>query len=146
LACCASSLRRAVPPLVIGVLLSTAAACSGTPRIRIDEPEAKLSPMLVGVCSIFMKIANPGDGDDALVDVQADVPGAVTQLHAMRDGKMVEAGKLVVPANGTLELRPGGPHVMVFNLPKGSGAGYEFTLRLRFRTSGEKRTSVVIRG
>jgi hypothetical protein len=93
-----------------------------------------------------MTIANPGDGDDALVEARADVPGAVTQIHAVRDGRMVQSKKVVVPAGGVLELKPGGLHIMVFNLPKDSGAGYEFTLHLRFEKSGEKRTSVTISG
>ncbi len=127
-------------------IASTSAGCSGAPLIRIDAPDARLSPMLEGVCSVFMTIANPGTGDDALVDARADVPGAVTQIHAVRDGRMVESKKLVVPAGGALELKPGSLHIMVFNLPKDSGAGFEFTLRLRFERSGEKQTSVRIRG
>jgi copper(I)-binding protein len=59
---------------------------------------------------------------------------------------MVESGKLVVPANGVLELKPGGLHIMVFDMPKSTAAGDEFTLRLRFERSGERITSVRIRG
>ncbi len=137
---------RLAPRLAAGAIAWMVAGCSGAPLVRIEAPEARLSPMLEGVCSIFMTIANPGTGDDALVDARADVPGAVTQIHAVRDGRMVESTKLVVPAGGALELKPGGLHIMVFNLPKDSGAGFEFTLRLRFERSGEKRTSVRIRG
>ena len=132
-------------PLLAAVAIASA-GCSGAPLIRIDAPEARLSPMLEGVCSIFMTIANPGTGDDALVDARADVPGAVTQIHAVRDGRMVESKKLVVPAGGALELKPGSLHIMVFNLPKDSAAGFEFTLHLRFERSGEKLTSVRIIG
>lgn len=135
--------RRFASLIAIGAL---AAGCSGSPLIRIDAPEARLSPMLAGVCSIFMTIANRGDGDDALVEARAEVPGSVTQIHAVRDGRMVESQKLVVPAGGVLELKPGGLHIMVFNLPKDSGAGFEFTLHLRFQRSGEQRTSVRIHG
>jgi copper(I)-binding protein len=35
---------------------------------------------------------------------------------------------------------------MVFNLPRDAREGAELTLRLRFETSGEKRTSVRIHG
>ncbi|HET8538513.1 MAG TPA: copper chaperone PCu(A)C [Anaeromyxobacter sp.] len=132
--------------LAIGALSSLCAGCSGAPLIRIDAAEARTSPMLQGVCSVFMKISNPGDGDDALVEARADVPGAVTQIHAVRDGRMVQREKLVVPAGGVLELKPGGLHIMVFNLPKDGGAGYEFTLHLRFQRSGERRTTVRIVG
>ncbi len=132
--------------IAIGALSAICAGCSGTPLIRIDAPEARLSPMLAGVCSVFMTIANRGDGDDALVEARAEVPGAVTQIHAVRDGRMVESKKLVVPAGGALELKPGSLHIMVFNLPKDSGAGFEFTLHLRFQRSGEKQASVRITG
>lgn len=146
MSCSTWKLRHVASWIALGTLASAAAGCSGTPRIRIDQAEARLSPMLDGVCSVFLTIANPGDGDDALVEALVDLPGAVAQLHAIRDGRMAESGKLVVPANGALELKPGGLHIMVFNLPKGSGAGSEFTLRLRFERSGEKRTSVKIIG
>ncbi len=138
--------RRFASRLAIAAATALLAGCSGTPLIRIDAPEARLSPMLASACSIFMTIANPGDGDDALVEARADVPGAVTQIHALRDGRMVESDKLVVPARGALQLKPGGLHIMVFNLPKDSGAGFEFTLHLRFQRSGEKRASVRIVG
>ncbi len=138
--------RRFAPLIALGAVAALGGGCSGSPLIRIDGAEARLSPMLGGACSIFMTIANPGDGDDALVDARADVPGAVTQIHAVRDGRMVESKKLVVPAGGALELKPGSLHIMVFNLPKDSSAGFEFTLRLRFQRSGEKLTSVRIVG
>ncbi len=138
--------RRFASLIAVGALAAISAGCSGTPLIRIDAPDARLSPMLAGACSIFMTIANPGDGDDALVDARADVPGAVTQIHAIRDGRMVSSEKLVVPARGALELKPGGLHIMVFNLPKDSGAGFEFTVHLRFQRSGEKAASVRISG
>ncbi len=138
--------RRSASLAAIGAVAALLAGCSGDPLIRIDAPEARLSPMLAGACSIFMTIANPGDGDDALVEARADVPGAVTQIHAVRDGRMVESKKLVVPAKGALELRPGGLHIMVFNLPKDTAAGYEFVLHLRFQRSGERQASVKITG
>jgi copper(I)-binding protein len=131
---------------LLAALSSGIGACSRAPRIAIAGQEARLSPALVGVCSVFMKIENPGNGDDALVDARAEVPGTVTQIHDVRDGKMVKSDKIRVPARAVVEMRPGGLHIMVFNLPKDTGKGYEFTLRLVFETSGEKRTSVKISG
>lgn len=136
-------LRRLVPLLAAAAL---SAGCTGTPRLRIDGAEARLAPALPGACSIFMTIANAGDGDDALLDAQVDLPGAVTQIHAVREGRMVKSDRFVIPAKGVLELAPGGSHIMVFHLPEGSAVGGEFTLRLRFETSGEQRTSVRIGG
>lgn len=140
----ASSRRKPGPLASLLALAASAAACSGTPRIRVEDAEARLSPMFSGVASIFMTIANAGDGDDVLLEAQVDAPGAIAQIHAVRDGRMVESGRLVVPANGSLALRPGGLHVMVFNLPRSLGPGDALALRLRFETSGETRTSVTI--
>ncbi len=136
------SLRRLAVPLAAGVL-----ACSGgAPRIEIERPEAKLSPALVGVCAVFLRIVNAGDGPDALLDARVGVPGAVAQLHGFRDGRMVKAERLAVPARGALELRPGGPHIMVFGLSADPPASCELPLVLRFARSGERTTSVRLSG
>jgi len=135
------SLRRLAPLLAAGAL-----ACSGTPRIEIERPEAKISPALVGVGAIFMRIANAGDGADALLGARVELPGTVTQLHAVREGRMVESERLVVPARGALELKPGGPHIMVFRLPEDPGAACELGLVLRFEVSGERRARVRMTG
>lgn len=100
--------------------------------------------MVKGVCSIFLRIANAGDGDDTLLGAAVDVPGTITEVHEIRDGRMVRAERTPVPAREVVELRPGGLHIMVFNLPREVGAGHELGLRLVFATSGERRASVRI--
>jgi copper(I)-binding protein len=132
--------------LLLAIAASAASGCSRAPRIEISGQKARLSPALLGVCSVFLRIANPGDGDDALVSASVDVPGTVTELHDVREGKMVRSERVIVPARGAVELRPGGLHIMVFKLPGEIGAGSELRLRLVFETSGEKVTSVQIGG
>lgn len=122
------------------------AGCSGAPRLEIGEPEARLSGSLAGVCAVFVRIANSGDRGDALVGASADLPGAVAEIHEVRGGRMVRSDRLPIPAGGSLELRAGGPHIMVFQLPPGAGAGRELGLRLLFERSGERRVSVRIGG
>jgi len=140
-----SSLDR-VALLALLATLSAGTGCStGTPRIEIAGQEASLSPALVGVCSVFMRIANPGNRGDVLLRASVELPGAVAEIHDVLDGKMVKADRMDVPAKGSLELRPGGPHIMVFHLPGEVAPGQELRLRLVFETSGEKRTSVRIR-
>lgn len=137
---------RVLALLAMAVLCSGAGTCSRAPRIEIGAVEARASPAILGVCSIFMRIENPGNADDVLLGAKVDVPGAITEIHEVRDGRMVRSGRLPVPAHGVLELRPGGLHIMVFHLPRDAGAGTELRLRLVFETSGEKLTSVRIRG
>lgn len=133
-----------IAPLL--VLPAVAAGCSRAPRIAIAGQEARLSPMLTGTCSIFMRIENAGDGDDSLLQARVDVPGAVAEIHGTSDGRMVKQDAVRIPANGAVELKPGGLHIMVFRLPRDAGVGYQFTLRLAFRTAGEKVATVRIAG
>lgn len=132
--------------LPVAAVLGAAAACSGTPRIAIAAPQARLSPPLLGACAVFMTIENAGDGDDALLSAAVDVPGAVAELHGVSEGRMVKRDRVPIPARGSVELKPGGVHVMVFRLPKDAGAGYQFTVRLAFQKAGEKVASVRISG
>jgi copper(I)-binding protein len=132
--------------LVLVGALCAAGGCARTPHIEISGQRAALFPALVGVCSVFMTIGNSGDGADALVGATVELPGTVTEIHDVREGKMVRSERVVVPARGAVELRPGGLHIMVFKLPREVGAGAELKLRLRFEGSGEKITSVQIGG
>jgi copper(I)-binding protein len=119
--------------------------CDGAPRILIGEPTVQASRSFTGVCAVFLRIENPGDGDDALVRAAVDVPGAFAELHDVKDGKMVRLERIAIRARSTVVLGPGGPHVMVFNLPE-DAAGRALTVRLVFERSGEKVTSVRIAG
>lgn len=129
--------------LVSGLLAFAAGGCKErVPVIRIEAPEAAISPMLVGVASVFMRIVNTGGGDDVLLSARADVPQAITELHDIQDGKMVKVESISIPADSTTVLRPARFHIMIFNLPKNVQEGYSFDLLLKFKKSGEKRVSL----
>ncbi len=67
--------------VLVAFLLGGAACSPGEPQIVVEEPEAKLSPVILGVASVFMKIVNTGNGDDRLLSARTDMPGAITELH-----------------------------------------------------------------
>jgi copper(I)-binding protein len=117
-------------------------ACSRAPHIEVEQQEARLSPALLGVCSIFLRIENSGNGSDRLVSAQVDIPGTITELHDVKEGKMTKREEIPIPAKSTVTLRPGGLHIMVVKLPGDVRVGYEFRLRLVFERSGEKLVSV----
>lgn len=129
---------RTIRAVLVVVLLGGAACSSGAPQIRIEEPDAKLSPVILGVASVFMKIENTGNGGDRLLSARTDMPGALTELHDEKDGKMITLTGMDVPANGTLVLRPAGKHIMIFKLPRTMKAGMELSIVLTFKRSGER--------
>jgi periplasmic copper chaperone A len=136
---------RVVPLLVAALAAWTEGCARPPPRIELHAAEAHLSGMFGGACSVFLEIRNAG-GRDALVGARVDVPGAIAEVHDVRDGRMVRAERVAVPANGVLELRPGSLHIMVFKLPRETRPGAELTLRLDFEKAGEKSTSLRIQG
>lgn len=136
-------MKRALFALAIVIVFSPVffllAGCKASvPAIEIESPEAAVSPMWVGVASVFMKIVNTGGGDDVLVDARTDIPGTVTEMHDIQDGKMVKVESIPVPANGSVVLRPAKFHLMIFKMPKTMKAGSEFNLSMSFKKSGEK--------
>ncbi len=118
------------------LFLITAGCKERTPSISVDSPEAAISSAFVGVASVFMKISNAGGADDTLFSASAEVPGTITELHDIQEGKMVKVDKVGIPAGETVTLRPARHHIMIFKLPKDAGEGYAFTLLLSFQKSG----------
>lgn len=108
----------------------------GKPAIDIEAPMAMISPMIVGSGSVFMRINNTGNADDVLVNARAIMPNAITEMHDVKDGKMLKTAAIRVPARNSVLLRPGSLHIMLFNMPREIGEGDEFMLQLFFEKSG----------
>lgn len=83
---------------------------------------------------VFVTLTNTTDEDVTIVSATTDMSDKA-ELHEMvsKDGQMVmqetEDG-LTVPANGTLELKPGGFHIMVMMLSEDVVAGDKHTVTL----------------
>ncbi len=135
----------AFSPLFAAAALCLAIASNGCssqpPQVTIENPSAELSPDLWGVCSVFMTIRNEG-GRDAVDSVTVSVPGALVELHDVKERRMVKVRSFSVPGHGSAELKPGGPHIMVFNMPKNMREGTNVELTLHFERSGERKVPV----
>jgi copper(I)-binding protein len=87
----------------------------------------------------FMKIENKGAADQ-LLSASSPVAGEV-QLHEMSmDGqvmKMRQVKDIPVPAGGTVELKPGGLHLMFMNIKAPLTAGETVPVKLKFAKAGE---------
>lgn len=131
--------------ILAALVFAAAAGCSSPPpQITLEDPYGELSPVFIGAGSLYLKIRNEG-GRDALIGATVDLPQTVIELHDVRDNRMVRITKVDVPARKTVELRPGGLHLMVFNLPKAVQSGSELALKLKFDRSGERSVQVRLR-
>ena len=140
--------KSAIVVMVILIVAMSAGIAMGMgastkmPDIRIEDAKAYLSPMISNTASVFMKITNTGKGSDNLVGASVDMPSAVVELHDVKDGKMAAIDKISIPPDEVVELKPKSLHIMIFKMPKGTKAGHEFTLRLKFERSGEKALTI----
>ena len=75
-----------------------------------------------------------------------DIAGAKASLHVMDDERMVSVDKMDIPANADLELKMGGSHIMVQDMPRTTPKGQQITLTLKFKRSGEKKLQLVLEG
>jgi copper(I)-binding protein len=127
---------------VVAAMMCAGTACSSQPpQVSLDDQYATLSPVFIGAASVFFKIRNTG-GRDALIRATVDAPNTVIELHDMQDNRMVRVEKIPVPARSGVDLRPGGQHLMIFNLPRTVQEGSELLLTLTFERSGVKQMPV----
>jgi len=108
------------------------------PDISLKDGEAVLSPVMIGVESVYMDIINNG-GADELISVKTSFPKSIVILHDVQDGRMVQKDRISVPAGASISLRPGGLHIMLFNMPPTLKEGDVITLHLVFAKSGERQ-------
>jgi hypothetical protein len=87
----------------------------------------------------FMKITSNGSADQ-LISATSTVSDDV-QLHTMiMDNnvmRMREVKQIDVPANGAVELKPGGLHIMFMNIKAPLKAGETVPVKLKFAKAGE---------
>jgi copper(I)-binding protein len=107
--------------------------------IKVENAYTRATAPGQQVAGGFFKIENKGAADQ-LVSASSPVAGEV-QLHEMAmDGnvmKMRQVKDIPVPANGSVELKPGGLHLMFMNIKAPLAAGETVPVKLKFAKAGE---------
>lgn len=123
----------------------TQTEASAGPRVQIVEPFARAS-MPNG--AVYMTLRNESDTPDALLSAQTDVAETV-ELHETTMGenevmRMSPVEKIEIPAGGSVQLEPGGLHVMLLGLKEGIAKGDKISLTLNFAESGSQTIEVEV--
>ena len=125
--------------IALGLSVSTHAQEVKVGSIRVEKAYTRATVPGQQVAGGFMKIENKGAADQ-LISASSPVSGEV-QLHEMAmDGnvmKMRQVKEVVVPAGATVELKPGGLHLMFMNIKAPLTAGETVPVRLKFAKAGE---------
>jgi copper(I)-binding protein len=110
--------------------------------VSVDTPYVREVPPGQMISASFMTLKNDSDKEIALIKASSDVAKTVElHEHVHEDGmmKMRQVPKIVIPANGTTELKPGGYHIMLIGLQRKIKAGDKIELNLEF-DNGDKET------
>jgi len=132
----------------IGIVLSSAAIAQNASvgSIKIENAYTRATAPGQQVAGGFLKIENKGAADQ-LISASSPVAGEV-QLHEMAmEGnvmKMRQVKDIAVPANGAVELKPGGLHLMFMNIKAPLAAGESVPVKLKFAKAGEVEIKVPV--
>ena len=103
------------------------------------------------VTGAFMVIENAGDTPDQLVGaaVSPEIAGAV-EIHETTVGEndvmqMRPVQAIEVPAHGSVELKPGGYHIMLLDVQRDLNAGDTVTLTLSFASGASLDVDAAVR-
>jgi periplasmic copper chaperone A len=114
--------------------------------ITIGHPYARVTAAGQPTGGGFMKFVNAG-GNDKLLSVSAEVSKTV-ELHEMKmEGdvmKMRQVDGIELQAGKTVELKPGGYHVMFIGLKAPLKLGDSFPVKLKFEKAGEVTVDVKV--
>lgn len=107
--------------------------------ISIEDAWVREVPEVNTTSAAYMKVVNNSDEERVLVSAQNNI-SEVTELHEMvMDGETMRMRKIdsiIIPARGSVDLKPGGLHIMLINLIQKTVEGEVVKLTLDFK-SGE---------
>ena len=132
--------------LTIAALAMTAGPVLAQNTLRVQEPWAR--PTVAGQAAGggYLRIVG-GAVADKLLSASSEVAGRV-ELHSMTmDGnvmRMRQVDGIDIPAGKTVELQPGGLHMMFMDLKAPLNSGSSFPLTLRFEKAGELKLAVKV--
>ncbi len=120
--------------------MAAAGVWAADPTIAVKDPWTR-APIGLSTTSVAYAVLTDLSGQGDILTGVDSINGGNAGLHeTTNDGgimRMRARETLVIPAKGSLELKAGGPHIMLMNLPKGLKAGDTLPLRLHFKRGGE---------
>jgi copper(I)-binding protein len=134
------------PALLFAALLLASCKPASAPAVSVGDAWARATvPGQMGSAAYFT-IRN-GGGADKLLSVTSPAADASLHSSSIDNGvmRMRPLPALEIPANGAVELKPGGTHVMLMGLKQPLQAGTTLELDLKFEKSGERRVNAEVR-
>ncbi|PCJ27142.1 MAG: hypothetical protein COA94_04290 [Rickettsiales bacterium] len=108
--------------------------------LEISDAWARKSMSPNNNSAAYMKIHNPTDEQITIISASAMVVANNVELHKsfVDEGgisRMTAIDKIVVPAKSTIELKPGGIHIMLIDLKYSLSEGNKFIIKVKIQNS-----------
>jgi hypothetical protein len=124
--------------LFLLALLATPASA----QIEIENAWARATPPGAETAAGYMTIRNRSSSPDHLIRAASPLAARVEMHVHIHDGDVVRM-RLVkgydIPVSGSLELKPGGGHLMFVDIKRAFKEGEKIPVTLRFERAGEKK-------
>lgn len=109
--------------------------------VEVKDAWVRAVPPVSKNSAAYMKLYNNKDKENALIKAYSDV-AKITELHkTVRKGsmeKMIPVKEIPIAPKSTVELKPGGYHIMLIHLKKPLKIGQKVKITLYFK-DGEKK-------
>jgi copper(I)-binding protein len=126
-------------PLCSGIAVAAVAADSG---IRVEQAWARRAVMLMGGGSgaVYATVVNGGSRSDALLGASSDAARSVEIHQSYQEAgvsKMRRVERIEVESGKSIELKPGGYHIMLIDLTRELKPDQVVDLMLEFQHAGK---------
>jgi|WetSurMetagenome_2_1015567.scaffolds.fasta_scaffold94759_1 copper(I)-binding protein len=146
-----------LPSCVAALFVGLAIAHGADSSIQVADAWARQAPMMpstghmhgdTGTGAVYVTLRNTGSAPDALV-AASSAAAEIVELHeTIRDGEVMRmrpVAKLAFPAGATLEMKPGGLHLMLIRLKRALRPGDQVPLTLTFEHGATLTLDVPVR-
>ena len=117
-------------------------------QVQIEAPWSRATAPGAKVGAGYFTIRNKSDKADRLLGASSPLAARVETHVVEKQGdvlRMREVKGYEVPARGSFELKPGGPHLMLVDIKQQLKEGEKVPLVLRFQNAGEVKTELAVR-
>ena len=149
--------------VVVAAAVAALGACGASSSTATVVPQAPVASGAFsyacaagGDCGVFMTISNTNGPADKVVAVTTNVtsraelhtmvmdPQGTTAAGSQGNMMMKQVDSIAIPAAGTVDLKPGAFHVMLFGLNKELNLGDTFPLTLTYEHGGQQTVQVQV--
>lgn len=141
-------MKVVIATFILLLILLITSACGNSDGIAVLDAWAR--PGFRGDNSaVYLTINNQTNQSDGLIGASSDVAGG-TEIHlssmdAAGTMTMERQDLVVIPAKDSIELAPGGLHIMLVILGKDLSVGDTFPVTLEFQRAGDITIEVEVR-